>query len=74
VNVLEVLDRAADRASWKAHTDELVEARAAVAELIEAAKLARPAGEVGWPSARILEPAHAARLIAAMARCEGAQS
>ena len=47
---------------------------AAVRELVEAARLARPAGEVGWPSARILEPAHAARLVAALAAFPEPQS
>lgn len=54
---------------------ELTTRRARDAEveaLVEAAKLARPAGEVGWPSALILEPAHAAQLTAAIAPFTGA--
>lgn len=40
---------------------------AALRNLVDAAKKGRPAGEVGWPSAMLFDPAHARELLDAIA-------
>lgn len=83
VDVLAVLEKHHHRAAFGSHpkeADELAEARAAVAELIEAAKWAAQSLELcakeqklPSPDARSYRADKAAKLRAALARCGGAK-
>ena len=69
VNVLEVMDAEIDALGWQ----PMVEARAAVAELIEAAQdvIDGTVNATTYPDGPCIDRKDRTRLIAALARCNG---